>query len=117
MTKRHRLQRVLRHSQLLQQSIDLEKFGWPREYKLKRAGKLTKDEYQAMLIAQSCGCAICGRKIGQTGNKINGKLLCVDHCHVSGRVRGLLCSNCNAGIGMLGDDPARLRLAAAYLER
>ncbi|WP_335755288.1 endonuclease VII domain-containing protein [Streptomyces niveus] len=40
----------------------------------------------------------------------------VDHCHETGRVRGVLCFNCNSAIGKLGDDPDTLRRATAYLE-
>ncbi|MFE7628779.1 endonuclease VII domain-containing protein [Streptomyces sp. NPDC057509] len=40
----------------------------------------------------------------------------VDHCHRAGRVRGVLCFNCNSAIGKLGDDPDALRRAIAYLE-
>ncbi|MFF3290030.1 endonuclease VII domain-containing protein [Streptomyces sp. NPDC003023] len=40
----------------------------------------------------------------------------VDHCHRTGRVRGVLCFNCNSAIGKLGDDPDTLRRAIAYLE-
>lgn len=43
--------------------------------------------------------------------------LCVDHDHTTGAMRGLLCNNCNAGIGLLGDCPSRIELAAAYLRR
>ncbi|MEU8956887.1 endonuclease VII domain-containing protein [Streptomyces sp. NPDC048518] len=40
----------------------------------------------------------------------------VDHCHETGKVRGVLCFNCNSAIGKLGDDPDTVRRAAAYLE-
>ncbi|WP_240203814.1 endonuclease VII domain-containing protein [Streptomyces actuosus] len=40
----------------------------------------------------------------------------VDHCRKTGRVRGVLCFNCNSAIGKLGDDPGAVRRAAAYLE-
>lgn len=52
-------------------------------------------------------CEICG----------SDKRLVVDHCHRELRLRGVLCHNCNTGIGMLGDDVERLQVAIAYLER
>lgn len=59
----------------------------------------------ALLAAQGGGCAICG------GNHLLG----VDHDHVTGNVRGVLCRRCNSGIGQLGDDPARVERALIYL--
>ena len=64
-----------------------------------------------MLDAQDYLCAIC--KGGPDGR---GRLH-VDHDHESGRVRGLLCSNCNLGLGKFKDDPALVREAARYLLR
>jgi len=78
--------------------------------RLKRFG-LTVEDYQSMLAAQAGGCAICG------GQCKTGRILAIDHDHVTGRVRGLLCGNCNKGIGQFEDTPSLLRLAAAYLER
>jgi len=46
----------------------------------------------------------------------NASAVHVDHCHETGRVRGVLCFNCNSAIGKLGDDPDAVRRAAAYLE-
>jgi len=69
---------------------------------------LSRDEL-SLLLEQNAVCAIC-----QTDNW-GRKGPVVDHDHATGKVRGILCVNCNVGIGNLGDDPARLRAALAYL--
>jgi hypothetical protein len=66
---------------------------------------LTETEFEVLLKSQGGLCAIC-RSDGD---------LCIDHDHSSGKVRGLLCSNCNSMLGMGQDDPARLELGAEYL--
>lgn len=76
---------------------------------LKRVYGITDAEYDAMLESQGGRCAICCRSR-------RGRRLAVDHCHATGAVRGLLCSSCNQTLGKMGDDPERLRAAAAYLE-
>ena len=73
---------------------------------------LSETEYEAMLERQGNACALCGAD-GRVAHK---EVLAVDHCHATGKVRGLLCDSCNRAIGLLGDDPDRLRLAALYLE-
>lgn len=74
---------------------------------------ITVDQYNSMLSSQNGGCAICGSKQGDR----SGRRLCVDHDHTTGKVRALLCMGCNAGIGNLGDNANRLRLAASYLDK
>ena len=59
-------------------------------------------------------CSICERTPKEVGGLV--RELAVDHDHRSGSVRGLLCHQCNAGIGLFGDDPDRLRMAADYVE-
>jgi hypothetical protein len=61
-----------------------------------------------MLEAQGSLCLICQGEFTASGFH-------VDHCHSTGRVRGLLCSNCNRGLGMFQDDPNVLRAALSYL--
>jgi hypothetical protein len=68
---------------------------------------LTPDAFEQMLVAQGRRCCICGA----------AEPTCVDHCHATKRVRGILCRKCNAGLGQFDDEPARLRAAAAYIER
>ena len=86
--------------------------------RLQRAFGITLEDYNNMLLVQEGVCAICKkpesvwwRKKGQP------KRLTVDHCHVSGRVRGLLCQKCNSILGYAEDEPLRLIEAAKYLGR
>lgn len=79
---------------------------------------ITPEQYQEMLTAQGGVCAVCGldepNEHGRTGTKFR---LSVDHCHETGRVRGLLCQKCNRAIGLLNDNVDLLRKAIDYLER
>lgn len=69
------------------------------------------EEYDAMLEAQGGHCAICPATEPGGGKAF----FPVDHCHVTGRKRGLLCDRCNRGIGLLGDDVEVVESAASYL--
>lgn len=69
---------------------------------------MTKEEFEARLIAQDCRCALCSREI-------SGREVHRDHCHIRGNWRGLLCGSCNRGLGCFRDDPALLMKAAEYL--
>lgn len=74
-------------------------------------------KYEDMLISQNYTCAIC--KNPETATDIRtGKIyeLSVDHCHTTGQVRGLLCTNCNTAIGALQDSIPNLLSAIDYLE-
>lgn len=71
---------------------------------------LGPDQYIRLFNEQGGVCAVCQ-------HETPWRSLDVDHDHMSGRVRGLLCSNCNRAIGLCNDDPERLRAAAAYLEQ
>lgn len=84
---------------------------------LKADAKLAESEWMAdrtnqdMLEAQDFKCAICGIEECLTGNA-----LAVDHCHKTEKVRGLLCQQCNIGLGNFGHNPDTLIEAATYLE-
>lgn len=72
--------------------------------------------YSAMIAAQDNKCAICRKP--ETATRLGKvKALSVDHDHKTGKVRGLLCSDCNTGIGKLGEDRSRLISAIQYLDK
>jgi hypothetical protein len=74
---------------------------------------ITQEQYKALLAKQNGGCAICGR--AETENR--KRQLCVDHCHETGRIRGLLCNRHNAALGYFGDDLPGLTRVVEYLRR
>ncbi len=78
---------------------------------LRRNYGISLTEYNQMLDDQHHGCKICGKDKQQ-----NGRDLAVDHCHSTGKVRGLLCNNCNRALGYFEDDQNRMRLAMQYLD-
>lgn len=88
--------------------------GSVRKWELRSKYNLSLEEYQALLDKQNGVCAIC--KTTNWGTR-NGKAIApsVDHCHKTGKVRGILCLRCNKSIGAFGDDIALLEVALTYL--
>jgi len=82
-----------------------------RRGELKRKYNITPEEYEAMLERQGGVCDICHQVCR------SGRRLAVDHCHSSGKVRGLLCIKCNTTVGWLEGDPELLMPAIEYLKR
>lgn len=80
-------------------------------YSLKRRYGITSDDYVALLEKQHYKCAICRLDQCKTGRNF-----AVDHCHATGKIRGLLCSACNVGIGNLQDSVDLLEKAIKYLK-
>ena len=89
--------------------VDRECRSCTADRKLLSRYGLTRHEFNALLESQHGRCAICQEL--PVGESLN-----VDHCHASGRVRALLCRGCNTAIGLLGDDPGKIRAAAFYIE-
>jgi hypothetical protein len=81
------------------------------EYTL-RQHRLTVTDYDQMLAAQDGRCAICRNTTPLGRGRWH-----IDHDHVTGQVRGLLCNNCNLGIGYFGDDPEIIKAAARYVTK
>lgn len=87
-----------------------------RNGRLKAGYNITLAEYNSLLEKQNGRCAICG--VDATGVREPGKRehsMYVDHDHSTGKIRGLLCSRCNFGIGQFRNNPELLMKAATYL--
>ena len=81
---------------------------------LKRKFGITLEDYNLRLFNQKGCCAICNTHHTIIHEK-TGKSLHVDHCHTTGKVRGLLCYQCNAGLGYFRDNIDYLQSAINYL--
>lgn len=82
--------------------------GWGSLSKSLKRNNLTLDEYHAMAEGQDFSCAICSD---------DRRSLRIDHCHETGKVRGLLCDSCNGGLGLFRDSIARLTGAQGYIHK
>tara|TARA_A200000113_G_scaffold226000_1_gene249324 strand:- start:11943 stop:12305 length:363 start_codon:yes stop_codon:yes gene_type:complete len=85
--------------------------GEVTERHYKREYNMTLKEYDEMLRKQLNKCAICGVDQDDSPNKFH-----VDHCHTTGQVRGLLCSNCNIGLGHFRHNPKLMKTAGRYID-
>ena len=83
-----------------------ELLGWNNR---KRRSGITKTEFEHLWEIQGGLCALCREPVGHNAH--------ADHDHKTKRIRGLLCSGCNLGLGHFRDNPFVLRLAATYIER
>jgi Recombination endonuclease VII len=72
---------------------------------------ITREQWEALLVSQGGRCAVC-----QTDNPVP-RTWSVDHDHITGKVRGLLCRRCNTGLGCFRDDIDRMVSAIDYLRR
>ena len=91
---------------------DSQKGRWAEWNKhLRRKYKIDAVEYAFMLNAQDCSCKICGAHQSTTRDET----LVVDHCHSTGKVRGLLCHKCNAGHGQYDDNLTIMCDSAVYV--
>jgi len=89
-----------------------------KKHTLKNSYGITLNHYNDMLERQSGRCLICDCKFDMSYKPKGGsgaKSPCVDHCHTTGKIRGLLCSNCNKGIGCLKENISILSRAIQYI--
>lgn len=86
-----------------------DKKRYVKNHSLMRSFGINIEQYEEMIVVQQNRCGICG------GYQRNEKSLAVDHNHTTGKIRGLLCDDCNFGIGFLKDNEQILRNAIDYL--
>lgn len=79
---------------------------------IKRKYKISLEDYDAILVSQDNKCKICGN----TKSNHRNEILYIDHCHTTGKIRGLLCHHCNVGLGGFKDNIESLSKAIKYLE-
>jgi len=88
-----------------------------RERNLKDKYGISLEDYEVMLVEQKGCCAICGVNAKALQKEERRPLLFVDHCHATGKIRALLCSKCNSGLGFFDDRPDLLEKARKYIKR
>lgn len=88
-----------------------------RDKTLQATYGISLTEYTNMLVKQNNLCAICFRPETFLGKGGKIRPLCVDHCHKTGAVRGLLCNSCNVALGNLEDNYQRILNAAEYIRK
>ncbi len=85
---------------------------YSRRTNLRRYYGLEESEYDALFDSQQGKCAICQKDLERISRSTH-----IDHCHSSGKIRGILCHHCNTAIGLLGDDVEKMKAAIEYLEK
>lgn len=88
--------------------------GVRRNKYLRWKYSISLEDYDAMLVSQGGGCAICGLTAEEESHY---SVLPVDHCHTTGAIRGILCQKCNSGLGFFRDNKELLQQAIVYLSK
>ena len=95
------------------QCKDCKKFvSWKGH--IRRKFGITPEDFHSMSEAQNDVCAICGKAEGEDNRRTK---LTIDHNHDTGKIRGLLCHNCNTAIGLFKDDISNISNAIDYLRK
>jgi len=96
-----------KHKEKIKEGNRIYYLNNPNKY--KRNHNIDNNQYLLMFENQNGKCAICGN--------ISNSVLCIDHNHETGKIRALLCSNCNVGLGMFHDDIVLFKKAISYIKK
>jgi hypothetical protein len=85
---------------------------------LRRKYGMTLEQYNMLFEKQKGLCALCSKPetVRRNSKSVGPERLAVDHCHDTGRIRGLLCFKCNTAVGSIGDDESSAKRVVEYLE-
>ena len=100
---------ITNHNSQCKECVSKQHYGSFKGGILRKKYGISLDDYESMLKSQDNKCKICL-------SPVSGRSANVDHCHETGIVRGILCPNCNLGLGNFQDCPWLLRHAVEYLE-
>lgn len=88
-----------------------------QKYLLKYTYNISLEDYNTLFNKQNGKCAVCLKEETSLDNRGNSiKKLAVDHCHSTGKVRGLLCNRCNTALGLLKEDKEIVNNILNYLK-
>lgn len=93
--------------------------AYQRARLIKHRYKISEEEYDSLFNKQNGKCSICGRELHLFDNKktTTSEKACLDHCHLTGKIRGFLCFKCNSMIGLAGDRIEVLSKGIEYLQK
>jgi hypothetical protein len=86
--------------------------GYQRDHQREKKYGLSKEAFNAILETQNFRCAACGTDL----TVLSSKNIHVDHCHVTGHIRGILCHGCNTALGLMRNDTGLILRLASYLD-
>lgn len=104
---------ILEYNKQLQKTPEYKEKIWANKITYRYG--ITYSEYIKLLELQNNRCAICSKTVEEAKGRSKKKLV-IDHCHKTHKIRGLLCSNCNSALGLLGDNLSILEAAVCYLK-
>ncbi len=113
-TKRWKKAHRDKHLEFKKKYYQTHKEQWKHNYKYKIGLKygVTEEEFNRMRTEQEFKCKICGKHENDQVRRLS-----LDHDHKTGEIRGLLCDNCNVGLGNFQDSPEILQSAINYLQK
>lgn len=94
--------------------LKYKKYVNQRRHSLQKLYCLSLEQFEQMYYSQDCKCAICKKQLNINSRD---RSVCVDHSHINNRVRQLLCSNCNKGLGHFFEDINIMNNAVEYIKK